>query len=51
MIIGLMIKSDGIKKDKRLLKEIEELLNGAIKESTTDSDIINYGDWLSSKIS
>ena len=51
LIIDLMIKSDGIKKDKRLLKQMDELLNGELKSSTTDSDIINYGDWLESKIS
>lgn len=49
-IEGLM-RSEGIKKDKQLLKQINQLLNGTMAESSTDTDIINYGDWLKAKIS
>jgi tetratricopeptide (TPR) repeat protein len=48
--IDKMVKSDGIKKDKQLLKEINMLLEGELSNSSSDSDIINYSDWLKMKI-
>jgi hypothetical protein len=48
--IDKMVKSDGIKKDKQLLKEINLLLEGELSNSSSDSDIINYSDWLKMKI-
>lgn len=53
MILAIenLMRSEGIKKDKQLLKQINQLLNGTMAESSTDTDIINYGDWLKAKIS
>jgi len=51
MVIDKMVKSEGIKKDKQLLKEINMLLDGIMVKSTSDTDIINYSDWLKMKIS
>jgi tetratricopeptide (TPR) repeat protein len=48
--IDKMVKSDGIKKNKQLLKEINMLLEGELSNSSSDSDIINYSDWLKMKI-
>jgi hypothetical protein len=50
-ILEMMIRSGGIKKDKQLLKQVHLLLNGVMGGSTTDNDIINYGDWLKVKTS
>ncbi|MDQ3046564.1 MAG: hypothetical protein M3R27_03380 [Bacteroidota bacterium] len=44
-ILEMMMVSEGIKKDKQLLKNIDPLL-----EEATDTDIINYSGWLKSKI-
>lgn len=48
--IDKMVKSDGIKKDKQLLKELKMLLEGELSNSSSNSDIINYSDWLKLKI-
>ena len=50
-LIDKMVKSDGIKKNKQLLKEINTLLDGILLSSSSDTDIINYSDWLKMKIS
>ncbi|MGQ0828166.1 MAG: hypothetical protein ACT4ON_07215 [Bacteroidota bacterium] len=50
LVINAMMRSEGIKKDKALLKQINQLLQGAMGNSSTDSDIINYGDWLNAKL-
>ena len=50
-LIDRMEKSEGLKKDKELLKEINALLDGIMLNSTSDTDIINYSDWLKGKIS
>jgi len=50
LIIEMMMRSEGIKKDKILLKLINQNLHGIMEMSTTDTDIINYGDWLRAKI-
>ena len=50
-IIEKMMGSDGLKKDKQLMKQINQLLNGIMENSSSEADIINYGDWLRSKIS
>jgi len=50
-IIELIMRSEGTKKDKPLLKQIDQLVNGIIKDSSTDTDIINYADWLKAKTS
>lgn len=47
--IDKMVKSDGIKKDK-LLKELKMLLEVELSNSSSNSDIINYSDWLKLKI-
>ena len=49
LLIDKMIKSDGIKKNKQLLKEINVLLDGIMLNSSSDTDIINYSDWLKMK--
>jgi hypothetical protein len=49
--LGMMMRSEGIKKDKPLNKFVSQLLGGVMQGSTTDTDIINYGDWLKAKIS
>ncbi|CAN5520025.1 hypothetical protein BH10BAC1_BH10BAC1_02810 [soil metagenome] len=51
VVIDKMTKSDGVKKDKQLLKEINTLLGGMMLNSSSDTDIINYSDWLKMKIS
>lgn len=51
VVIEKMMKSDGLKKDKQLLKDINMLLDGIIMNSSSDTDIINYSDWLKMKIS
>lgn len=51
VVIDKMMKSDGVKKDKQLLKDINMLLGGIMMKSSSDSDIINYSDWLKMKIS
>ena len=51
LLIDKMVKSDGIKKNKQLLKEINTLLDGILLSSSSDTDIINYSDWLKMKIS
>lgn len=51
LIISAMMKSGGIKKDRQLLKLVNQSLQGVMENSSTDSDIINYRDWLQSKIS
>ena len=48
--IDKKVKSDGIKKDKQLLKELKMLLEGELSNSSSNSDIINYSDWLKLKI-
>jgi hypothetical protein len=48
--IDKMVKSDGIKKDKQLLKELKMLLEVELSNSSSNSDIINYSDWLKLKI-
>lgn len=50
-LIECMVGSSGIKKDKQLLNEINMLLDSMMKESTSDTDIINYSQWLKMKIS
>lgn len=50
LVIDKMVKSDGIKKNKQLLKEINVLLDGILLNSTSDTDIINYSDWLKAKV-
>ncbi|MCX6294718.1 MAG: hypothetical protein NTX97_01415 [Bacteroidetes bacterium] len=40
-LIDRMEKSEGLKKDKQLLKEINALLDGIMLNSTSDTDIIN----------
>lgn len=50
LVIDKMVKSDGIKKNKQLLKEINVLLDGIMLNSTSDTDIINYSDWLKAKV-
>ncbi len=51
LVIDKMVKSDGIKKNKQLLKEINALLDGIMLNSSSDTDIINYSDWLKMKVS
>ena len=51
VLIEKMVKSDGVKKDKQLLKDINTLLDGIMINSSSDTDIINYSDWLKMKIS
>lgn len=51
LLIDKMVKSDGIKKNKQLLKEINTLLDGILLNSSSDTDIINYSDWLKMKVS
>ena len=51
LVIDKMVKSDGIKKNKQLLKEINVLLEGMLLNSSSDTDIINYRDWLKMKVS
>lgn len=41
------LEPGGIKKEKQL---VQQLLNGLLKESSSDTDIINYSDWLKMKI-
>lgn len=50
LLIDKMVKSDGIKKNKQLLKEINTLLDGIMLNSSSDTDIINYSDWLKMKV-
>ena len=50
-IIEMMVLSTGVKKDKQLLKQINMLLDDIMKESSSDTDIINYSHWLKMKIS
>lgn len=50
-VIEKMMNADGIKKNKQLLKEINVLLDGEMLKSSSDSDIINYSDWLKTKAS
>lgn len=50
LVIDKMVKSDGIKKNKQLLKEINALLDGIMLNSSSDTDIINYSDWLKMKV-
>ncbi len=51
MVIDQMVLSTGVKKDKQLLKQINVLLDGIMKDSSSDTDIINYSQWLQMKIS
>ena len=51
LVIDKMVKSDGVKKNKQLLKEINTLLDGILLNSSSDTDIINYSDWLKMKVS
>lgn len=51
VVIEKMVKSEGVKKDKQLLKEINVLLETVMLNSSSDTDIINYNDWLKMKIS
>lgn len=51
VVIEKMMRSTGVKKDKQLLKEINKLLDGIMMNSSSDTDIINYSDWLKMKIS
>lgn len=50
LLIEKLVKSDGIKKNKQLLKEINALLDGIMLDSSSDTDIINYSDWLKAKV-
>jgi hypothetical protein len=50
-VLEMMVTSTGIKKDKQLLNRINVLLDGMMKESSSDTDIINYSQWLQLKIS
>ncbi len=50
VVIEKMMKSDRIKKNKQLLKEINMLLDGIMLNSSSDTDIINYSDWLKMKV-
>ncbi|HEY0030762.1 MAG TPA: hypothetical protein VGC65_08385 [Bacteroidia bacterium] len=47
-VLELLMRSDGGKKEKQLF--MEQLLNGVLKRSSSDLDIINYSDWLKTKI-
>ncbi|MGZ4049804.1 MAG: hypothetical protein ACXVNN_10605, partial [Bacteroidia bacterium] len=51
LIIEMMIKSDGVKKDKQLIKYINQLLGNTMESSSSETDIINYKDWLKTKTS
>lgn len=46
-IMGEMMVSQSIRRDKKLVKKIQKLVEGTEK---TDSDIIDYSEWLNSKI-
>ena len=50
LLIDKMVKSDGIKKNKQLLKEINVLLDGIMLNSTPDTDMNNCSDWLKAKV-
>ena len=50
LTVEMMMKSEGVKKDKQLIKHIDQLLSGIMESSTSEADIINYGDWLRTKI-
>ncbi len=50
LLIEKLVKSDGVKKNKQLLKEINALLDGIMLDSSSDTDIINYSDWLKAKV-
>jgi hypothetical protein len=51
LTIEMMMRSEGLKKDKQLIKHVDQLLSSIMKESSSEMDIINYGDWLKTKIS
>ena len=44
LVIGKMVESVVIKKNKQLLKEINVLLDGIMLNSILGNDIINYSD-------
>ncbi len=49
LTIEMMMNSDGLKKNKQLMKYIDQLLNNIMEGSSSETDIINYGDWLRAK--
>lgn len=50
-IIEKMLNApEGVKKNKQLLSEINALLDGVMVKSSSDTDIINYSDWLRMKV-
>jgi hypothetical protein len=46
-VLELLMNTGSIKKEKQLLVQ---LLDGVLKESSSDTDIINYRDWLKGKL-
>ncbi|MFL5764938.1 MAG: hypothetical protein ACJ77K_13425 [Bacteroidia bacterium] len=46
-VLEVLMNAGSIKKEKQLLSQ---LLDGALKESSSDTDIINYRDWLKGKL-
>jgi hypothetical protein len=46
-----LCENEDIRKNKQLQDEIRQLLVKEVADSSTDNDIINYRDWLKSKIS
>jgi hypothetical protein len=46
-VLETLMNTTVIKKEKQLL---DQLLEGVLKESSSDTDIINYRDWLTGKL-